>query len=53
MKELKYNLNRINDNTNSTIGYITFENSVKCFTLEDEHRDIKVKGETRIPAKKI
>ena len=36
-----------------TIGALYLENEngreFLCFTLEDEHRDEKVKGETRIP----
>jgi len=51
-------LQRLNDNKKSTIGalfkkivYGTEEKLVlQAFTLEDERRDIKVGGETRIPA---
>lgn len=47
-------LQRISDNGDSSIGVIFHKDSkeFKGFTLEDEHRDVKVKGETRIPAGK-
>ena len=34
----------------STIGALSIDGRFCCFTLEDEHRDVKVAGETRIPA---
>jgi len=45
---------RLSDDNQSTLG-ILYKESVNrlhplCFTLEDEHRDVKVMGETRIPA---
>ena len=40
---------RVRDNGNATIGLIFINGVLKGFTLEDEHRDVKVKGETRIP----
>ena len=33
-----------------TIGEIRIGGKFECYTLEDEGRDVKVKGETRIPA---
>jgi hypothetical protein len=33
-----------------TLGEIRIAGKFECYTLEDEHRDVKVKGETRIPA---
>lgn len=33
-----------------TLGELYINDKFACFTLEDEHRDVKVKGETRIPA---
>ena len=49
---------RINDNRKSTIGVLLkkfvsgaeTKTSLQSFTLEDEYRDVKVSGETRIPA---
>lgn len=32
-----------------TIGEIRIGGEFECYTLEDEFRDVKVKGETRIP----
>lgn len=46
--ELK--LKRINSNTNDTIGLFYINDKFECFTLEDEKREVKVKGKTRIPA---
>ena len=33
-----------------TIGEIRIAGKFECYTLEDEYREVKVKGETRIPA---
>jgi len=33
-----------------TLGILTIDNVFQCFTLEDVKRDVKVYGETRIPA---
>lgn len=46
---MNYTLKRISDNGKSTIGYLSAD-KFKCFTLEDEYREEKVKRETRIPA---
>ncbi len=35
--------------TESTLGLLHINKKFACYTLEDEHRDVKVKGETRIP----
>lgn len=47
-------LQRYSDNGKSTLGLLLEEQPLKpkfhCFTLEDEHRDKKVYGETRIKA---
>lgn len=45
--ELK--VNRLYDNGKATIGYLSIDGGFQCFTLEDEYRDVKVAGETRIP----
>lgn len=51
---MKFIQQRIADNGNSTMGFL-YEASpeipnFQSFCLEDEHRDVKVKGETRYPA---
>jgi len=43
-------LKRFADNGQATIGGLYFGTKLLCFTLEDEARLTKVKGETRIPA---
>ncbi len=43
-------LTRFSDNGDSTLGLIFIDNKFSCFALEDESREIKVMGETRIPA---
>lgn len=45
--ELK--VKRFADNKKATLGYIFVDGVPFCFTLEDEERTTKVKGETRIP----
>lgn len=50
MKEVEFKLKRLHDNGKSSIGFIQRRSVFKCFTLEDEARDVKVKGETRIAA---
>ncbi len=47
---MKIVLHRINDDGDSTIGYIKVDGQFMGYTLEDEHRDVKVRGETRIPS---
>ncbi len=46
--ELK--LLRFDSGTNDTLGILFMDGKFAGFTLEDEHREIKVKDETRIPA---
>jgi len=36
----------------SSYSVIFLEGEHQCFVIEDEHRDVKVKGETRIPARR-
>jgi len=36
----------------STLGALSIDGRFCCFSLEDERRDVKVAGETRIPAGK-
>lgn len=53
---MNYILQRYSDNRESTLGIllkeVTAGNAFQCYTLEDEYREAKVKGETRIPAGK-
>jgi len=42
-------LYRFYENEDSTLGRLEIDNEHFCFTIEDEHRDVKVDGETRIP----
>ena len=41
---------RLHDTGDATIGALFIDGKFECFTLEDEYREVKVKGETRIPA---
>lgn len=41
----------VSDN-DTTISKVSIDGKLECFWLEDEYRDIKVDGETRIPAGK-
>jgi hypothetical protein len=41
---------RLSSGPDSTLGALYLDGKFACFSLEDEHRDVKVKGETRIPA---
>lgn len=43
-------LDRFTESEHATLGVLTVDDEFQCFTLEDEHRDVKVVGETRIPA---
>lgn len=42
-------IKRLTSNADSTLGALFINGYFKCFTLEDEHREVKVKHETRIP----
>jgi len=46
---MKLKLYRFSDNGNDTIGILFVDGKFFSFTLEDESRPVKVKGETRIP----
>lgn len=54
MSQTEYELLRFSSDTDSTLGalhkIVEGNPAFVCFTLEDEHRDVKVPGETRIPA---
>jgi len=45
---MKLKLVRYSDNGNSTLGLLFIDGKFFCYTLEDEFREVKVKGETRI-----
>jgi len=45
-------LYRIYDGGNSTLGMLFINKEFECFTLEDEFRESKIPGETRIPSGK-
>jgi len=47
---MKLDVLRYSDNGNSTLGLLFVDEKFECYTLEDEHRDVKVRGETRIPS---
>lgn len=47
---MKLTLQRINGAKESTIGVLYINGAFACFTIEDEYRTVKVKGETRIPS---
>lgn len=53
MPNLEIRLTRFSSDTDSTLGMlhnVTGKPQFLCYTLEDEHRTVKVWGETRIPA---
>ncbi|MCZ4410318.1 DUF5675 family protein [Cryomorphaceae bacterium 1068] len=43
-------LKRLQDDGASTLGVLSFDGEFYCYTLEDTYREVKLKGETRIPA---
>lgn len=47
---MKLLVDRFNSNFFETLGRLFINGVQKCYTLEDEYRAVKVKGETRIPA---
>jgi hypothetical protein len=47
---MKLELKRFSSQSDTTLGLLFVDGEFECFTLEDEHREEKVKGETRIPA---
>ena len=49
-KKITLVLQRYSDDGNSTLGILMLNNKFLCYTLEDEYREVKLKGETRIPA---
>ncbi len=51
IKAMEFKVKRYHDNGDATLGCFTYEDKV-LYSLEDEHRIVKLKGETRIPAGK-
>ena len=47
---MELHLQRHDDNGDATKGTLSVDDCLVCYTLEDEYRDVKVPGETRIPA---
>lgn len=47
---MKLTLLRFSDDGDSTLGTIYVNGRPECFILEDQHNDVKIKHETRIPA---
>lgn len=43
-------IERYSRNNESTLGLLYIDGKFECYTLEDEKREIKVPGETRIPS---
>lgn len=46
---MKVDILRFADNGDTTISVMMIDGVSYCFGIEDEERDVKVKGETRIP----
>lgn len=47
---MELSLHRLTSSKDFTIGKLYVNGAFECYTLEDEARTVKVKGETRIPA---
>ena len=46
---MKIDLYRYSSQSKTTLGAIMINDKFQCYTVEDRHRDVKVKKETRIP----
>jgi len=46
---MRLEVKRFADNNDTTLGILYIDGIFQCFTVEDEERSTKVKGETRIP----
>tara|TARA_Y100000310_G_scaffold167497_1_gene167271 strand:- start:3929 stop:4408 length:480 start_codon:yes stop_codon:yes gene_type:complete len=46
---MKLAVKRFADNGNTTLGILYIDGIFECFTVEDEERETKKKGETRVP----
>jgi hypothetical protein len=47
---MKILVERFDSGSNDTLGRVYIDGVLKCFSIEDEKRTVKVRGETRIPA---
>jgi hypothetical protein len=47
---MKILVERFDSGSEDTFGRLYIDGHLKCYTLEDEYRKVKVKGDTRIPA---
>ena len=47
---MKITVNRVASNTDETLSIVSIDGKPFCFGLEDEYRENKVVGETRIPS---
>jgi hypothetical protein len=47
---MQLTLERLSSGSESTIGALFIDGNFACFTCEDQHQDVKVMHETRIPA---
>lgn len=48
---MKLTVLRFYDNGRATSGLLFIDGKFECYTLEDEKREVKLKGETRIPSR--
>jgi hypothetical protein len=48
--EMELQLKRTDSFENSTIGELSVDGQLECYTLEDKVRPVKIKGKTAIPA---
>jgi len=46
---MNLHLLRYSDNGDDTTGLLFIDGVFACYTIEDEHRNVKIAGETRIP----
>ena len=46
---MKILVERYDSGSDETIGRVYIDGKLMCYSLEDEYREVKVKGETRIP----
>lgn len=46
---MRLHIQAVAETLNSTLSVVTVQGRFLCFCLEDGYRDVKVKGETRIP----
>ena len=47
---MKIKVNRFLSDADTTVSQISIDDTIECYGLEDEYREIKVMAETRIPA---